>query len=139
VRTRSAAETRALGRTIGAGLEAGDCLALRGELGAGKTVIAQGIVAGAGGGEDVRSPTFLLHAIYGGRIPVHHLDLYRLGAEFDLRSLGMDEALVEGAVIVEWPERAQIGWFNGEIRLEINSGTDREIHLQLRSGLGGDG
>ncbi|MGA7172452.1 MAG: tRNA (adenosine(37)-N6)-threonylcarbamoyltransferase complex ATPase subunit type 1 TsaE [Candidatus Dormiibacterota bacterium] len=139
VRTRSAAETRALGRTIGAGLKAGDCLALRGEMGAGKTVIAQGIVAGAGGGEDVRSPTFLLHAIYPGRIPLHHLDLYRLGDGFDLRSLGMEEALADGAVIIEWPERAESGWFNGEIRLEIASETDREIDMQLRSAPASDG
>jgi tRNA threonylcarbamoyl adenosine modification protein YjeE len=139
VRSRSADQTRALGRRIGARLRAGDCLSLRGDLGAGKTVIAQGIVAGAGGGEDVRSPTFLLHAIYQGRIPVHHLDLYRLEGEVDLRSLGIDEALLEGAVIVEWPERAEADWFNGGITLEIASETERLIDLRLRPGLGREG
>jgi tRNA threonylcarbamoyl adenosine modification protein YjeE len=113
-------------------------LAIRGELGAGKTVIAQGIVAGAGGGDDVRSPTFLLHAIYPGRIPLHHLDLYRLEGGVELRSLGIDEALLDGAVIVEWPDRAEADWFTGIISLEIASETERVIDLQLRPGLGGD-
>ena len=136
--SRSDEETRAIGRRIGAGLRAGDCLALQGQMGAGKTVIAQGIVAGAGGGEDVRSPTFLLHALYPGRVPVHHLDLYRLDPGVELRSLGLEEALLEGGVIVEWPERAGGDWFTGAIKLEIASATEREIHLQLRHGLGGD-
>jgi len=139
VRSRSAEETRAIGRRIGVGLRPGDCLALNGEMGAGKTVIAQGIVAGAGGGQDVRSPTFLLHAIYQGRLPLHHLDLYRLEEGVDLRSLGIDEALLEGAVIVEWAERSRSDWFTGGITLEIASATEREIHLQLRDGLGGEG
>ncbi|MGA8427235.1 MAG: tRNA (adenosine(37)-N6)-threonylcarbamoyltransferase complex ATPase subunit type 1 TsaE [Candidatus Dormiibacterota bacterium] len=131
-------ETRAIGQRIGAGLQAGDCLALRGEMGAGKTVTAQGIVQGAGGGEDVRSPTFLLHAIYPGRVTVHHLDLYRLGPGIDLGTLGVDEALLEGAVIVEWPERALGDWYTGEIALEITSDSERKIHLQLRPGLGSE-
>jgi len=101
--------------------------------------MAQGIVDGAGGGQDVRSPTFLLHAIYPGRIPVHHLDLYRLGGGFDLRSLGIDEALLEGAVIVEWPERTEAEWFTGEISLQITSATERVICQQLRPGLGREG
>jgi tRNA threonylcarbamoyl adenosine modification protein YjeE len=106
-------------------------------MGAGKTVTAQGIVEGAGGGVAVRSPTFLLHAIYPGRrVTVHHLDLYRLDAGVDLRTLGVDEALLEGAVIVEWPERSLGDWFTGEIALEITSESEREIRLQLRPGLG---
>jgi tRNA threonylcarbamoyl adenosine modification protein YjeE len=136
VRSHSDAETRAIGQRIGAGLRPGDCLALRGDMGAGKTVTAQGIVLGAGGGEDVRSPTFLLHAIYPGRITVHHLDLYRLGVGTDLLSLGIDEALLDGAVIVEWPDRAAGDWFTGEIALEIRSSSEREIRLRLRPGLG---
>ena len=136
MRSHSDEETRAIGRLIGAGLREGDCLALKGEMGAGKTVTAQGIVQGAGSGADVRSPTFLLHAIYPGRVTVHHLDLYRLGAGVDLRTLGVDEALLEGAVIVEWPERSLADWFSGEIALEITSESEREIHLQLRPGFG---
>ncbi|MGC2208149.1 MAG: tRNA (adenosine(37)-N6)-threonylcarbamoyltransferase complex ATPase subunit type 1 TsaE [Candidatus Dormiibacterota bacterium] len=136
LRSHSDEETRTIGRRIGAGLRPGDCLALKGEMGAGKTVTAQGIVQGAGGGADVRSPTFLLHAIYAGRVTIHHLDLYRLGAGVDLRMLGVDEALLEGAVIVEWPERSLGDWFTGEIALEITSESERVIHLGLRSGFG---
>jgi tRNA threonylcarbamoyl adenosine modification protein YjeE len=136
LRSRSDEETRAIGRRIGAGLLPGDCLALRGEMGAGKTVTAQGIVEGAGGGKDVRSPTFLLHAVYPGRVTVHHLDLYRLSADVDLQSLGVDEALLDGAVIVEWPDRAAGDWFTGEIVLEITSSQERQISLRLRPGLG---
>ncbi|HEY6539026.1 MAG TPA: tRNA (adenosine(37)-N6)-threonylcarbamoyltransferase complex ATPase subunit type 1 TsaE [Candidatus Dormibacteraeota bacterium] len=132
--TRSADETRALGREIGAGLRPGDCLALRGEMGAGKTVLAQGIVAGAGGGADVRSPTFLLHAVHQGRLPVHHLDLYRLGKEVDLRSFGIDEALLEGAVLVEWPENTGASWFTEEIRLEILAPSERRVTVQPAPG-----
>lgn len=137
VRSRSVEETRALGRRIGARLRPGDCLALRGQLGVGKTVVAQGIVAGAGGGDDVRSPTFVLQAIYPGRVSVNHFDLYRLEEGVDLRSLGMEEVLLEGAAIVEWGERAPGDWFNGEITLEITSATERRISLQLRPGLWG--
>jgi N-acetylmuramate 1-kinase len=139
VRTRSDDETRAVGRGIGAQLRPGDCLALRGEMGAGKTVLAQGIVAGAGGDDDVRSPTFLLQAVHQGRIPVHHLDLYRLGPGVDLRTLGIDEALLDGAAIVEWPERTEPGWFTGEVRLEIVSPTERDLTVQLRQGTGEEG
>ncbi len=135
VQSDSAESTRALGRQIGARLRPGDCLALRGELGAGKTVLAQGIVAGAGGGDDVRSPTFLLHAVHPGRTTVHHLDLYRLEPGLDLRSLGIDEALFEGAVIVEWPDRCDPGWFTGEVGIEIVSPNERRIRLQLRADL----
>ncbi|MGH7640533.1 MAG: tRNA (adenosine(37)-N6)-threonylcarbamoyltransferase complex ATPase subunit type 1 TsaE [Candidatus Dormibacteria bacterium] len=134
-RTSGAAATRELGRRLGRALRPGDCLALKGELGSGKTVLAQGIVSGAGGGEDVRSPTFLLHAVYPGRVTVHHLDLYRLEAEVDLRRLGIDEALEEGAVVVEWPERCASAWFNGEVGLEILDSEVRQISLRLRSGL----
>ncbi|HVC23181.1 MAG TPA: tRNA (adenosine(37)-N6)-threonylcarbamoyltransferase complex ATPase subunit type 1 TsaE [Candidatus Dormibacteraeota bacterium] len=138
VRTHSDEETRTLGRQIGAQLKAGDCIALRGELGAGKTVMAQGVVAGAGGGDDVRSPTFLLHAVHQGRLPVHHLDLYRMDVGTDLRTLGIDEALLDGAVLVEWPERTGAEWFTGEVRLEIASATERDVTLKVRRGLRGE-
>ncbi len=136
LRSHSADETRALGRRIGVSLVAGDCIALRGGIGAGKTVIAQGIVAGAGGGEDVRSPTFLLHAVHPGRIAVHHLDLYRLEMGTDLRVLGIDEALLDGAALVEWPERTAAEWFTAEVRLEIVSPVARDITVSIRQSRG---
>ena len=132
-------ETTRLGRRIGARLRAGDCLALEGGLGAGKTTLTQGIVAGAGGDRDVRSPTFLLHAVHRGRITVHHLDLYRLPEGVDLRTLGLDELLEEGAAVVEWAERAGGDWFNGVIRIGITGASQRELELWLPPHLAGAG
>lgn len=134
--TRSDLETRALGESLGRHLERGDCIAIKGAMGAGKTVLAQGIVAGAGGGEDVRSPTFLLHAVHLGRLPVHHLDLYRLEEKVELRGLGVDEALEEGAVLVEWPERARGDWFTAEVELRILAEQERALRLRLPPHLG---
>ncbi|MGA9774665.1 MAG: tRNA (adenosine(37)-N6)-threonylcarbamoyltransferase complex ATPase subunit type 1 TsaE [Candidatus Dormiibacterota bacterium] len=127
----SAAQTRSLGSRLGARLQPGDCIALRGQLGAGKTTLVQGIVAGAGGGHDVRSPTFLLHAVHPGRVTVHHLDLYRLPEDTDLLTLGLDEALQDGAAVVEWADRAAPGWFSGEVEISWASGQERRLSFRL--------
>lgn len=129
--SRGAAFTRTLGESIGARLRPGDCLALVGPLGAGKTTLVQGVVAGAGGGGDVRSPTFLLHSIHRGRIAVHHLDLYRLGEGTDLRSLGVDEMLDDGAALVEWGDRAAPGWFTGTVDIALGATDERILTLDL--------
>jgi len=130
-----------LGERIGARLRVGDCLGLRGELGAGKTTLIQGIVLGAGGDSDVRSPTFLLHAVHPGRITVHHLDLYRLPDGIDLASLGLEEFLETGAAVIEWSERTQDPWFTGRIEMEVTGETTRSISVwlpwHLRQGDGG--
>lgn len=131
LRSRGAAFTRRLGEGVGARLHPGDCLALIGPLGAGKTTLVQGVVAGAGGGADVRSPTFLLHSMHRGRITVHHLDLYRLGEGTDLRSLGVDEMLDDGAVLVEWGDRAAPGWFTGTVNIALGSTDERILTLDL--------
>jgi tRNA threonylcarbamoyladenosine biosynthesis protein TsaE len=108
LRTRSAAETEALGRALGAQLRPGDVVALTGELGAGKTVLARGIAAGAEAGGHVASPTFTLVREYRGRIPVFHADLYRLEAPDQLGDLGLEELLDgEGIVVIEWAEKAR--------------------------------
>ncbi len=124
-------ETRAVGARLGNCLRPGDCLALEGPLGAGKTTLVQGIVAGAGGDQDVRSPTFLLHSIHPGRVTLHHLDLYRLPDGVDLSSLGLDEHLEEGAAVVEWGERASPGWYTGEVEITITGEQRRRIRLRL--------
>ncbi|MDA8395710.1 MAG: tRNA (adenosine(37)-N6)-threonylcarbamoyltransferase complex ATPase subunit type 1 TsaE [Candidatus Dormibacteraeota bacterium] len=124
-------ETRAVGARLGSCLRPGDCLALEGQLGAGKTTLVQGIVAGAGGDQDVRSPTFLLHSIHPGRVTLHHLDLYRLPDGVDLGSLGLDEHLEEGAAVVEWGERASPGWYTGEVEMAILGEQRRRIRLRL--------
>lgn len=129
--SHSPEETRELGRLIGARLQAGDCVALTGGLGTGKTTLTQGIVAGAGGDDNVRSPTFLLHAVHPGRITVHHLDLYRLPEGSDLGGLGLEELLEDGAAVVEWAERSSPEWFNGQIRIEVLAGSSRALEMHL--------
>jgi tRNA threonylcarbamoyl adenosine modification protein YjeE len=129
--SHSPKETWAVGRSIGARLQAGDCIALTGGLGTGKTTLTQGIVAGAGGDDNVRSPTFLLHTVHPGRITVHHLDLYRLAEGSDLGGLGLEELLEDGAAVVEWAERTSPEWFNAQIRIEALAGSSRALELRL--------
>ena len=81
-------------------------VSLVGDLGAGKTTLAKGIGAGLGVAETIRSPTFVLVSEYRtGRVPLFHADLYRLGAVDELDILGLDEAVQEGIVLVEWASR----------------------------------
>jgi tRNA threonylcarbamoyl adenosine modification protein YjeE len=96
-----------LGDAIAARLQAGDCVALWGDLGAGKTTLARAILQALGVTEDVPSPTFTIVQRYEvPRLVVNHYDLYRLKAAREMDELGFDEALEDGAVLVEWPERA---------------------------------
>ena len=108
--SRSEAETEAVGRSLAVGLRRGDLLALRGELGAGKTCLVRGIAAGLGVDPlQVRSPTFVLHHVYAaGRLALHHVDCYRLGAGAELNVLDLDALLEDGAVAVEWSELADL-------------------------------
>ncbi|HUY60714.1 MAG TPA: tRNA (adenosine(37)-N6)-threonylcarbamoyltransferase complex ATPase subunit type 1 TsaE [Candidatus Dormibacteraeota bacterium] len=128
----SEAETVALGERLGRCLRAGDAVALDGPLGAGKTVLVRGLVAGAGASGTVRSPTFVLHAVHPGPVPVHHLDLYRLSHPVDPRALGLDEMLETGAVVVEWAERVAAGppeWFDTRCQLSITGPAARALEL----------
>ena len=106
IRCVSESETIAAGRRLGAVLRTGDIVSLHGPLGAGKTVLVRGIASGCGADARlVKSPTFVLHHIYrGGRIPVHHIDLYRLGPGCDATFLDLETLLLGGAVVVEWGE-----------------------------------
>ena len=110
VELRSPQATRKLGQRLGAALEAGDFVALYGDLGAGKTLFVRGVAEGAGVPDTERtgSPTFALVNLYrGGRVPLQHLDLYRLGGAADLFALGFDDLLREpAATLVEWADRA---------------------------------
>ena len=101
-------ELREWGSALGGQLKPGDVVALEGELGAGKTTLAQAICKGVGITEDVTSPTFaLVNQHEGERGTVYHLDLYRLNGPADLTNLGWDDILnSSGIVIVEWPDRA---------------------------------
>jgi tRNA threonylcarbamoyladenosine biosynthesis protein TsaE len=99
--------TASLGARIAAGLRKGDLVALEGELGAGKTTLARATLHAMGVAESVPSPTFTLVQTYDTRrFPVRHYDLYRIEHPEELEELGLEEALDEGAVLMEWPERA---------------------------------
>lgn len=107
--TSSPAETEALGRRLGGLLRAGDVVALSGDLGAGKTVLARGIAAGADASGYIASPTFTLVREYRGPTTVYHVDLYRLDRPQQLDDLGLDEILDgAGIVVIEWAEKASL-------------------------------
>ena len=104
---QSLAETEALGGRIAACLSQGDTIALEGDLGAGKTTLARAILVALGVTEDVPSPTFTLVQEYETpRLTVRHYDLYRVANAREMGELGLDDALDEGAALIEWPERA---------------------------------
>src|SRR3989337_352438 len=106
--SHSPQETYAFGKDLGETLYSGDVVALSGELGAGKTCLAQGIARGLGIPEEYRitSPTFTIINEYPGRLILYHLDVYRLSGTRDLEEIGYDECFNDkGVVIVEWAEK----------------------------------
>lgn len=107
-KTKSEEETESLGRQLGKRLMAGDVLLLRGEMGAGKTVLARGIARGLDIKGPIASPTFTLLNCHEGRFPLYHFDLYRLDGENAFFDAGLED-FVSGAAIavVEWPERCE--------------------------------
>ena len=108
IETDSDEETIALGRRLGIHLAAGDVVALIGELGSGKTWFTKGIGLGLDVGvqEIITSPTFTLINEYPGRVPLYHIDLYRLGSLSEALSAGMEEYLhADGVTVVEWADR----------------------------------
>ena len=104
---QSLSDTDALGARIAAVLGVGDTVALEGDLGAGKTTVARAILTALGAHENVPSPTFTLVQRYElPRFPVSHFDLYRIERDAEMEELGLDEALSDGAALIEWPEHA---------------------------------
>jgi tRNA threonylcarbamoyladenosine biosynthesis protein TsaE len=101
-------ETRAIGERIGAALAPGSIVLLRGPLGAGKTVLVKGIARGLGVTDEIISPTYTLVADYPGRIPLAHVDLYRVDLEAEIAGLGLDDLLDgPGVTVVEWGEKLE--------------------------------
>ena len=98
---------QAFGETWAAKLVGGEILALHGVLGAGKTQLAKGLARGLGYRGDVTSPTFtIVHEYRGGRLPMYHIDLYRIQGEKDAIDMGLEEYLPgDGVTVIEWPDR----------------------------------
>jgi tRNA threonylcarbamoyladenosine biosynthesis protein TsaE len=131
-RTRNAAETEALGERLAAELGPGDVVLVSGELGAGKTTLIRGAARALGVREPVTSPTFTIGHTYGGRLPVSHLDLYRL-AELDQEDPALlEDYLTPGSVsFIEWPAAAEPWLDRVTRRVEIRhaGGDERDIDL----------
>jgi len=107
IHSHSPEETWDVGRIIGAQVQKGDICLLTGPLGAGKTCLTQGIAWGLGVVEYARSPTFVLMTRYRGRLPLYHLDLYRINDPLEAWDLGLEEQLFgDGVCVVEWADRA---------------------------------
>ena len=130
--TRSVEETRALAETLGEVLRPGDLVVLSGALGAGKTAFAQGVARGLGITEPVVSPTFTIVRQYEGRVPLAHVDVYRLDRLQELHDLGFDELLDDRVTIVEWGDAA--GPLLPAERLEVRmeqTGGDEERAIEV--------
>lgn len=132
-------ETQALGERLGALLREGDVVLLSGDLGSGKTRLAQGIARGLGVRAPVASPTFVLMNEYEGRLRLFHADLYRLeGAEVD--DLEPLEQAERGVLVVEWPERAADGLPGDGLLVTLEHAGDerRRITIEPRGERGRD-
>jgi tRNA threonylcarbamoyladenosine biosynthesis protein TsaE len=131
-RTRSAAETEALGERLAVELGPGDVVLVSGELGAGKTTLIRGAARALGVREPVTSPTFTIGHTYSGTLPVSHLDLYRL-AELDQEDPALleDYLTPDSVSFIEWPAAAEPWLERVSRRVEIRhaGGDEREIDL----------
>ena len=121
-----------VGRRLGASLRAGDKISLTGTLGAGKTTMARGILEGLGYNGEVPSPTFAIVQPYEPpetMIPVAHVDLYRIEDPEEIPELGLDEMLIDGAMIVEWPDRLPDSFWDDALKigLEITGEGNRRL------------
>ncbi|MCW5981261.1 MAG: tRNA (adenosine(37)-N6)-threonylcarbamoyltransferase complex ATPase subunit type 1 TsaE [Bryobacteraceae bacterium] len=131
-RTSSEEETIALGERLARTLPPRGVVLLTGNLGAGKTTLAKGIVKGLGAAppEEVSSPTFTLIHEYGDPVRVYHVDLYRLDEPAQAETLGLDELFDRDAlVLVEWGEKFPRLWPDGTVEVQIRrlNGDEREI------------
>ena len=132
--SNSAEETEALGAELAVRLRPGDVVAYTGDLGAGKTAFTRGLARGLDIGERVTSPTFTIVNEYeGGRLPLFHFDMYRLGSSDELFDIGWEDYLRRGGVCaVEWSEKVADA-LSGCIRVDIRRGerdSDRIVSIK---------
>ena len=129
---RSLAETENLARRIAPRLRAGDAIALKGDLGAGKTTLARAILRACGVEGEVPSPSFaLLQEYETARLKIVHCDLYRIADCRELDELGLEEALDDGALLIEWPERAPSRVPGGALWIEMEIAGECERRMKI--------
>ena len=131
--THSAEETIQLGKKIGSLLQPGAIIAMEGNLAAGKTTITKGIAESLGIEETITSPTFTLISEYEGKMPLYHMDVYRLDSCEDFINLGVEDLMYgEGVSIIEWSERVREERPKSTItlRLEVREDGGRDITLE---------
>jgi len=135
LRSRSAEETRGIGRALGEAARPGDVLLLEGAFGVGKTVLVQGLAAGLGVTESVTSPSFVLMVEHRGRLPLYHVDLYRLNGRLDDEMLdNLDDYRGAGGVCaVEWPEALPAALRAGATTIRIAALDDEARELTIES------
>lgn len=132
--TKSAEETISLGKKIGSKLKKGDIIAMQGTLAAGKTTITKGIAQSLGISEDITSPTFCLISEYYGKMPLYHMDVYRLDGTEDFINLGVDDMLYgDGVCIIEWSEKIMDELPKNTIILRIMQQEDGSRKIELEN------
>lgn len=131
--TYSVNDTIKLGELLGAFVDTGDVLLISGDLGAGKTVLTKGVVKGLGSDDVARSPTFVIVAEYAARIPIYHMDLYRLSESTIFDNMFLEEYIYgDGLCIVEWPNQMSDMFPQYSIKIQINY-VDEEIrHIKIQ-------
>ena len=129
--TFSEQETFALARKMAKYFKGGEVVFLIGELGAGKTVFAKGIAAGLGLKDihQVCSPSFTLLNVYAAKVPIYHLDLYRLSGEAEIRDLGFEDYIGEGVVLIDWAEKITFPLSAIRVHIEVGEGWTRRIRI----------
>lgn len=133
-RTTSPEETERLGEELAASLREGDLVALIGELGGGKTRFVRGIASGLGSKGFVKSPSFTIINIYeGGRLPLYHMDLYRIGMAAELHSAGLEEYLYgKGVAAIEWADKAPELLEECRITVSFSHAGENEREIEIR-------
>ncbi len=137
--TKSPEETIELGRRIGKLLKKGDIIALQGTLAAGKTTITKGIAESLGVRETITSPTFCLISEYEGKMPLYHMDVYRLEGAEDFSNLGAEDMLYgNGVCLIEWSEKIMSELPPSAVVLKIEAESDGTRTITLENWKNGE-